>query len=181
VDKNLTFDNIKVNSEKLKKGSELFDIFVMVKNSEKLSLKDVINVNNKFLILDFEKCEIVFRYSKELLQFFAQFKNYTFDEIKKFLFSLKCDTIIKKFRMERVESYNEKFLFKHYSFFEEKPIKDKDSLFNYFKRGLSFNNEYLSYKTDILIDNQKKELLIVGTLFTDYLNFIEKIKEVADE
>ena len=39
----------------------------------------------------------------------------------------------------------------------------------------------LPYETDILIDNQKKELLIVGTLFTDYLNFIEKIKEVADE
>ena len=153
----------------------------MVKNSEKLSLKDVINVNNKFLILDFEKCEIVFRYSKELLQFFTQFKNYTFDEIKKVLFSLKCDTIIKKFRMERVESYNEKFLFRYHSFFEEKPIGDKDNLFNYFKRGLSFNEEYLSYKTDVLIDNQKKELLIVGTLFTDYLNFIEKIKEVTDE
>ena len=172
----LKYDNIKLNKQKLSKYSKLFDVFITIKEKQELKLSSILNVENKFIILDFKTNEIVLKYSKELLQFFKEFLGYSFDDIKKLLKTLKFDSMLDKFNVSKVENFNKEFLYKNYkNFYIDKFLTDE--IFTQFEYGLSFNKDYLAYKTDVLIDEKLNEFILIGDIYNNYINIFESIKE----
>lgn len=153
--------SIKVDESKLKEASKIFNVYIAVENH--LQLIEVINLNNRFIILDFEKEEIVFRYSKELFLFFTQLISLSLKDIKKMINSLKVDILIKKFDTISIKEFNKSFLYKH-------------KLLNIdYRYGLNFYDEYLSFMTDY----ENKKMLIVGDIYTNYNELLDFIKEAG--
>ena len=158
---NLNNKFIKADKSKLKKASEIFDVYIALETN--LELKEVINFNNRFIILDFEKEEIVFRYSKELFLFFTQLISFKLKDIKKMINNLKVDILIKKFDTISIKEFNKSFLYKH-------------KLLNLeYRYGLNFYDNYLS----LIRDYNDKKLLIVGDIYTDYNQLLDFIKEAG--
>ena len=158
---NLDNISIKVDESKLQEASKIFDVYIAVENH--LQLIEVINLNNRFIILDFEKEEIVFRYSKELFLFFTQLISLSLKDIKKMINNLKVDILIKKFDTISIKEFNKSFLYKH-------------KLLNIdYRYGLNFYDEYLSFMTDY----ENKKMLIVGDIYTNYNELLDFIKEAG--
>jgi heat-inducible transcriptional repressor len=159
---NLKYDGIKINSSKLEEIANKFNVFVAIRKKEFITLKRVINFQNKFIILDFSEYEVVFRYSSEVFHFFTQFINFNIDELKKIVFSLKLNFFYKKLSIIEYNNFNKKFLYEHYKdFLIDKLISDE--VFNQFKKGLSFNKKFLTYKIDAIIDEEESEFIMIGS------------------
>jgi len=173
---NLRYKDIKVDKTKLSKISSTFDVFMSIKKSEELSLNSVLKVGKRFIVLDFETDEIVLKYTDEMFQFFKEFINYSLDDIKKLLKVLKFDDVLSDKFSNKVETFNNNFLYKNYkNFYIDEFLTDK--VFTIFENGLSFNKNYLAYKTDIFIGGQKNEFILIGDIYNDYIDIFKSIKE----
>ena len=171
---NLKFNDIKISKDKLDKVAKNFDVFISIKQKEALTLKSIINVENRFIILDFEKEEIILRFSNEMFHFFQQFINYSLKDIQKALKLIKLDNIVNKFSINKYENFNREFLYKHYKEFEIDDLLS-DKIFDKFKNGLSFKNDFLAYK----IENKNIEFIVIGDIYNDYLKLFDSIKEAS--
>jgi heat-inducible transcriptional repressor len=171
---NLKYDGIDINSSSFEELADEFDLFLAVKEKEFVTLKSVINFRNRFVILDFEKYEVIFRYSSEIFNFFTQFINYSIDDLKKIVFSLNLNLFYKKLSIIEYNNFNKKFLYKHYQdFLIDELITDE--IFNHFKKGLSFNNDFMAYKIDTIIDKKESEFIMIGNIYNNYKNFFESL------
>jgi heat-inducible transcriptional repressor len=171
---NLKYDGIKINSSKLEEIANKFNVFVAIRKKEFITLKRVINFQNKFIILDFSEYEVVFRYSSEVFHFFTQFINFNIDELKKIVFSLKLNFFYKKLSIIEYNNFNKKFLYEHYKdFLIDKLISDE--VFNQFKKGLFFNKKFLTYKIDAIIDEEESEFIMIGSIYNNYIDFFESL------
>jgi heat-inducible transcriptional repressor len=151
-----------------------FDLFLAIREKEFVTLKSVINFRNRFVILDFEKYEVIFRYSSEVFHFFTQFIDYSIDDLKKIVFSLDLNLFYKKLSINEYKNFNKKFLYKHYQDFSiDKLITDE--IFNHFKNGLSFNNDFMAYKIDAVIDKKESEFVMIGSIYNNYINFFKSL------
>jgi len=75
--------NFSLNNFSFEKIPEEVNIYIKEKVFDNQLLKNVYNVNNKFIILEFEKDEVVYKYSNELFILFSSLKNILLDELKK--------------------------------------------------------------------------------------------------
>ena len=128
--------------------------------------------------MDFQKDEIVLKFSKELFHLFKQFENYNLEDIKKMLKLIKLDNMIKKFSINKVENFNREFLYKHYKEFSIDNLLG-EKIFEDFQKGLSFNKDYMVYKIDTFIDNKQSEFIVLGNIYNDYISLFNSIKEVG--
>ena len=171
---NLNFDKIKIKKSLLKDFSKEFDVFVTLKEKLNLTLNSVLNFNNRFIILEFEKEEIVFNYSEQLFRLLNELKGYSLENIIKFFKLLNLD-ITKFTLLFKIDSFNKEFLYKHYKEFQIDEILSNEIFER--EKGLQFKNNYLLYKIDTFIDNIENEFIVIGDIRTDYLNFFNSIKE----
>ena len=167
------FDNIDIKND-LHKIAKQFDVFIATKKHQNLYLKDIINVNNKFIILDFETKEVVLRYTKELFQLFVELEGYEISNIKKILNAINLE-LIDKFNIQDYKNYNKEFLYKHNKFDIDKLLSV--DAFEYIKKGLSFIDDSLIYKTNAIINNTKHEFIIIGDIYKDYTKIFNHLKE----
>jgi len=174
--KKLHFENIQISKSKLLEMAKSFDVFISYKEKQNLTLKNVFNVSNKFIILDFSRDEIVLKYENELFYLFKELINYNLDDIKKMLSLVKLDKIINKFSINKIENFNRSFLYKHYQDFKIDDLLS-DKIFNKFEYGISFNQDFLAYKIDAKIDKKESEFIIIGNVYNNYLNLFKSIKE----
>jgi len=174
----LKFNGIKISKSNLEKVAKDFDVFISIKEKETLVLKSIWKVDDRFLILDFSKAEVVLKYSKELFYLFNEFLNYSLEDIKKALKSLKLEMILDKFSINKVINFNREFLYKNY---KEFLIDDllSDKIFDNFQKGLSFNKNYLAYNIDAYIDNKPTEFIILGDIDNNYIDIFKSLKEVG--
>ena len=84
--------------ESLDKRCENFDIAVFVKIFENQLLKEVYNVNNKFIILEFENNEAVLKYDENVFNFLKSLKYMHVKEIVKLLKYYKLFELLKKIK-----------------------------------------------------------------------------------
>jgi len=171
---NLKYNGISIKNSSFEELANEFDLFLAIREKEFVTLKSVTNFQNRFVILDFEKYEIVFRYSSEVFHFFTQFLNYTIDDLKKIVMQLKLDMIYKKLSVSDYKNFNKEFLYKHYQEFSIDNLIT-DEVFNQFKKGLSFNGDFMAYNIDAVIDEKESELIVIGNLYNDYKNFFEAL------
>ena len=175
---NLNFDNIKISKSNLDEISKYFDVFISIKEKQNLTLEHVFNVANRFIILDFKENEVVLKFSNELFQLFNELKFYSLDDIRKVLKMIKLDNLVNKFAIDKIESFNRAFLYKHYEEFEIDDLLS-DKIFDKFQKGISLNKNYLAYKIDAKVNNLQSEFIILGDIHTNYKEIFKSIKEVG--
>lgn len=89
--------NVNIEDEKsLIDGSKFFGLYSIVRVENKNKLLNVFNIENKFLLLQFEEGEIVFKYERLLEAFLTQFNGYNLVDLLKVSIDNRVDKLSKK-------------------------------------------------------------------------------------
>ena len=157
----------------LKKLAEELDIYIMIEMFENQLLVDVYNLNNKFIILEFEKDEVVFKYDHNLYTFFKSVKGMLLDELKKYLLHLGLKKEYEKIKkLYKYVDYNKKFIYKENidnDLFEVYEI-------NKFPKGISFIDHYLIFKDILNEEKMFTHILLFGNVYTDFFQITKPMK-----
>ncbi|ACM93389.1 putative heat-inducible transcription repressor HrcA [Nautilia profundicola AmH] len=157
----------------LREKAEELDIYVMIEMFENQLLVNVYNLNNKFIVLEFEKDEVVFKYDDNLYTLFKSVKGILLDELRKYLLHIglkKEYESIKK--LYKYEAFNKKFIYK------EDINTESFEKFNFssYPKGISFFDDYLIFKTMKNSNNVYKNILLVGNIYTDFFEVTKPVK-----
>jgi heat-inducible transcriptional repressor len=127
---------------------------------------------DKFIILEFEKHEFIFKYDENLFIFFKSLEKNNISEIIKYLKYLNLTEILKKIdTIYEYLCYNQKRLFEFSQLIDIKAFINFE--FNHIHQGLNFLDEVIVYKGLIDIDNKKCEYVLVGDIYSNFLNLIK--------
>jgi len=159
----------------LKALSDELDIYIMIEMFENQMLVEVYNLNNKFIVLEFEKDEIVYKYDDNLYTLLSSLKGMLLDELKKYLFHIG---LVKEYKalkkLYTKEAYNKKFIY----------INDLDEYDDFnleeIEKGMHFFKNYLLLRDIVSDKNVFKNFLIIGDVYTDFFA-ITKAKEGLNE
>ncbi|TQR28931.1 HrcA family transcriptional regulator [Campylobacter sp. MIT 99-7217] len=178
----LIINNVKLLAELAKE----FEIYCLVYAGRDLILQEIESVNNKFLVLDFNKEEVVLKFDPKAHIFLQELVGLDFFSIENLALRLKFDELLQKlsslgqslslFRTNEKRAYqiyqNDEFvklldahIHQHFkSWLEFSP------LFNEGFMGLLFEAEFLGKQANIIL---------AGSVYTDFKKVINHIKEVA--
>jgi len=162
-----------IKDESLKELCEELDIYVMIEMFENQLLIDVYNLNNKFIILEFEKDEVVFRFDNHLYTFFSSVKGMLLDELRKYLLHiglLKEYDALKK--LYKYQAFNRKFIYNN----RLNPDFFENFEFHKFPKGISFLNDYLVLRTIQNHNKLYKHILLIGSIYTDFFEVTKPVK-----
>ena len=159
----------------LKTLSNELDIYIMIEMFENQMLIEVYNLNNKFIVLEFEKDEIVYKYDNDLYTLLNSLKGMLLDELKKYLHHIGLIKECKALKnLYTKECYNKKFIYKN-----NLDKYDENNLEN-IEKGMHFFKNYLLLRDIIYDKNVFKNFLIIGDVYTDFFA-ITKAKEGLNE
>jgi heat-inducible transcriptional repressor len=163
-----TFENIDIDFENLEEKIIENNLYFAARIFENELLKKVYKYD-KFVILEFEKNEFIFRYDENLYTFLKSLEGISFDQIRNYLEYLNLSEIFRKidFIYEYL-CYNQKRLFELSQVIDIKPFIKFE--FNSIKKGLNFMNEVLVYKNLKKIDNKWFEYILIGDIYSNFLN-----------
>ncbi len=171
-------DRVVLTDTDLNKKAQELDIYIMIEMFENQLLVDVYNLNNRFVILEFEKDEVVFRYDSNLYILFKSVKGMLLDELKKYLLHIGLEKEYEKIKsLYKYKAFNKKFLYKNGI---ESEVFETYR-FSSFPRGVSFVEDYLIMRD---IQNTKREfrhILLMGSVYTDFFEITKPVKEGMDE
>ena len=159
----------------LKTLSKELDVYIMIEMFENQMLIEVYNLNNKFIILEFEKDEIIYRYDENLYILLNSLKGMLLDELKKYLFHIGLNKECKALKkLYNKETYNKKFIYKN-------NLDEYDNInLEKIEKGIHFFNNYLLLQDIVYNRDVFKQFLIIGDVYTNFFA-ITKAKEGLNE
>jgi heat-inducible transcriptional repressor len=167
--KNRTIDT----DSDLKQLSEELDIYIMIEMFENQLLVEVYNLNNKFIVLEFEKDELIFRYDDNLYTLFKSMKGILLDELKKYLLHIGLKKEYEKIKsLYKYVSFNKKFIYTNDIDF--RPFENYE--FNAFNNGINFISDYLVFKTMKNNDSKFSNIVMIGNVYTDFFEITKPVK-----
>jgi len=156
-----------------KQISEELDIYIMIEMFENQLLVEVYNLNNKFIVLEFEKDEVVFRYDPNLYTFFSSVKGMLLDELRKYLLHIG---LVKEYQslknLYKYHTYNNRFIYSR----ELEPEIFERYEFERFPKGISFLNDCLVFRTIENSNRVFKHILLIGNIYTDFFEITKPVK-----
>jgi len=162
-------ENIEIDLEKLKDLSEKFDIAVIAKIFENQMLMNIYNLNNKFIVLEFENDEAVIRYSDEIYNFLKSLINLYVKDLEKLFERYKLNLLLKKIKNFQKElNFNEKLL---YNKFDKINLDFLNQIDN-----MKFIDNILIKKFKIYNDKKEIEVYLIGDVYTDFLSLFDFMK-----
>ena len=164
--------SIDILNEKCKE----FDIFAYIKIFENQLLYNIYNVQNKFIVLEFENDELVIKYQKEIFDLLNSFKMMYISDLQKIFFKYKIDILnekLKKFNKDI--KINEKLL---YNSFNNLNLNNLSYINNI---KIDYKNRLIIKKTEFSKDNKNFEIYLIGDIYSDFLSLFELIKEGKNE
>ncbi len=154
-----------------KKAKEL-DIYILIEMFENQLLVEVYNLNNKFIILEFEKDEVIFKYDSNLYNLLKSLKGMLLDELKKYLLHIG---LIREYEhiktLYALRELNKKFIYKE-NLENEFESVEVDKISN----GISFFENYVVFKTLQSNENMFKHFILLGNVYTDFLSIVKPMK-----
>jgi len=150
------------------------DIFAYVKMFDNQMLVNVHNYKNKYIILEFENDEVVFKYSDNLYLFLSSLNGLYLNDIKNIFEKYKLDNIKKLDNLYEYATFNQKIL---YNYCNEVDLSDFN-IINYLhssKESL-LKNGAMYYKLNATIDKKSVEAIFVADVYCDFLDLISSIK-----
>jgi heat-inducible transcriptional repressor len=153
-----------------KEMSEEFDVFIMIEMFENQVLMEVYNLNNKFIVLEFEKDELVIKYDDNLFILFSSLKGIYLDELKKYLLHLNLNKLVEKIKsLYKKVSFNKKFLYQNV----KNTLLFENYKFEEIPNGISFMENLLVYKQQVKNSTTFLNIALVGDIYTDFFRFMK--------
>ncbi len=150
------------------------DIFAYIKMFDNQMLVNVHNYKDRYIILEFENDEVVFKYNDNLYLFMTNLTGLYLNDIKHIFEKYKLDNIKKIDNLYEYASFNQKIL---YNYCNEFDLSD----FNIIKQLHSSKNSFLKsgamcYRLDAKAQDKCVEAVFVADVYSDFLDLISSIK-----
>ena len=162
--------------EVLEKECKDYKIVALIKIFENQVLNEVYNVNNKFIVLEFENEEAVIKYDENIFNLLKSLKFLELKELIKIFKHYKINNLLKK-----VKNFQKNYIF------------NQNLLYNKFNNiNLSFLNHiddsHINYDEKIFIKkyyinnkNKEIELFFIGDIYSDFLSLFDSMKGGENE
>jgi heat-inducible transcriptional repressor len=180
-------EEINISSiEELREWVREFDIYCMVRLEDDVKLSEIINVDDRFLLIVFEGKSVVLKYNEKVEKFLNGLIGYDIEKVKEIslnvgLYDLKkkieqllADNIILK---EKEEILYE--MVKSSGYYNNIKNFMDSSLFDRLKNGVYFEElvpqGYMAIKYNTEVDKKEANLFCLGRANKDYKEFIRAI------
>lgn len=183
----LNFDLSFVNLQALKYFAKELGLTVFLKKEKEDLLKNLINVENKYIIVEFSSFAISIKYSEALFRFLGDFIGIASKDILKVSKDIGAyelyNSINKSLQNDDFEIFNyREFLNLALNYdFDEFTINSflKGHIMEELKEGLYFNKflpqNYMGLCKFFKINNEDVKMFVIGELSKDYEYFFEQI------
>lgn len=176
-----TQNNINIsNLDKVKSASNEYQVFCNIKIITDEILKEVINFNDKYIILVFSSKEAALPYSKQIHSFIKNMINYQIQDIKTLAKSVCANTLYE--RLESISSariFNFGFRFLDFMVDENEALEIfKSKIYSRLKNGFITENikeGYLGILHNINLNGEYGKMFVAGKLKCDYKAFYQDI------
>lgn len=174
-----------LDEENLERISSKFKIYMML-FSDKDTLLNVINCQDRFIILEFKSGEIIIKYKDKIYSFLNNLYGTSLKDLELIsrqigLFELKSK--LEEFKYSKVEfKANEELAFE---IFKDKRFKKlfEPSIISMLKGNIIyepfFDSGFMGLKLNVTYKNKNATLFCASSLYENYLSFLEQIQEVA--
>lgn len=177
--------NIK-NGNFLKELSKEFEIYCLVYGGRSLVLREVLDLNTKFIVLDFKEEELVLKYEKEAWNFLQRLIGLDLFSIEKIAFRVHFVDLVEKIASLRQNLIyyrsNEERAYQIYQNDEFVKLLDC-GVHRYFKESLVFEplfkEGFMGLKVDAHFLGEDVNIILAGSVYTDYKKILQYIKEAA--
>jgi len=172
--------------EELKEWVGEFDIYCMLQLKDDLKLSEIVNVDNRFLLIIFDEKSIVLKYNEKVEKFLntligydiAKVKDISINvglyELKKKIEQLLADNIVLKEKEEVLYD-----MAKVSGFYSNLKSFMNSSLFDNLQNGVYFEElvpqGYMAIKCSTTVDEKDANLFCLGEANKDYKEFIRAI------
>ncbi len=180
-------DEIEVSSiDELRNWVREFDIYCMLQLKDDIKLSEIINVEDRFLLIVFEDRSVVLKYNEKVEKFLNSLIGYEIEKIKDIsinvgLYELKrkidnllMDNIVLKEREEVLYD-----MAKGSEFYQNIKSFMNSSLFEHLQNGIYFEElvpqGYLAIKCDTTVDEKEANIFCLGRANKDYNEFFKAI------
>lgn len=161
------------------------EVFLLFKKKISQKLTEIQNVQDRYLILIFEKGEILLPYNSRLERFLSELIGLDIDEIKNIAYQVMAHGALKKMNHLQNEELryfgleNIDFLIQsphyHELFFEILEGRIFDKVQSSILFDPIFPEGYMGILQNVIQNRQEYKMLCIGTLMVDYQNFYEQI------
>jgi len=170
------------NPNLLKLLSNKLEIYAMVFESKTQTLNEVLNLNNRFLILSFSEDEIALKFNSKVEKFLSNLIGIDLDRLE-----LTCMQVgLNELRNKIAELKRTKI-----RFLENEKIA-LEIFGESFKNALSpsfemvfdsnlvfFGENYLGMKLGVNFEGKEAKMLCAGSIYNDYERFLNNLKDAA--
>ena len=183
----LNFDISDINLKALQYCASEVEVSVFIKKEKSDILKDILNVQNKYMMLEFSSFAISVKFSDALFRFLQDMRGLTLKDILRISKDVGaydvCEAINASLQNSDFEIFNYKeFLHLALTYnFDELTINKflKGQILDELKEGLYFENflpiGYIGICHYCKINNEEVKMLVIGQLPKDYEYFYNKI------
>lgn len=180
-------DKIKVSSiEELRNWVKEFDIYCMLQLKNDLKLSEIINVEDRFLLIVFEDKSVVLKYNEKVERFLNSLIGYDMSKVKDISINVGLYELKKKIENLLMENIvlkeKEEVLYemaKNSSFYQNIKSFMNSSLFDNLQNGVYFEElvpqGYMAIKCNTTVDKKDADLFCLGKANKDYKEFIRAI------
>ncbi|ARR00746.1 MULTISPECIES: HrcA family transcriptional regulator [Campylobacter] len=162
------------------------DIYCMIFENQKLFLKDVLNLKDRFLVLDFNTQSISIKFSSKVEKFLSNLIGVSLEELDHISMQVGLSELRVKIKALKREEIlfqeNEKIAFEICKDDSIKAILDP-SFGNNFNGNLAFSplfsTGYMGLKTDVIYQGKPAIMLCASSVYSDYEKFLSMLKEAA--
>ncbi len=180
-------DKIKVSSiEELRNWVKEFDIYCMLQLKNDLKLSEIINVEDRFLLIVFEDKSVVLKYNEKVEKFLNSLIGYDMSKVKDISINVGLYELKKKIENLLMENIvlkeKEEVLYemaKSSNFYQNIKGFMNSSLFDNLQNGVYFEElvpqGYMAIKYNTTVDKKDANLFCLGKANKDYKEFIRAI------
>ena len=160
-----------ISIDELNTKCEEFDIFAYIKIFDNQLLQNIYNVENKFIVLEFENEEMVIKYQKEIFDLLNSFKMMSITDLQKIFFKYKILFLLEKLKkFNKLIKINEKLLYNNFNNLNLNNL----SYINNIK--IDYKNKSITKKIEFSKDNKNFEIYLIGDIYSDFLSLFETMK-----
>ncbi|MGG7047854.1 MULTISPECIES: HrcA family transcriptional regulator [unclassified Campylobacter] len=170
----------------LKILSDKYEVYTMIYAQFEQNLIEILNVKNRFLVLNFTKDEIVLKYDTRVEKFLQNIGEVSLDKLE-----LICSQVgLSELRSKIRELKRAKILFQENEIFAYKMFEDErfkmilePSFATHMSDGLNFDpifeSQYLGLKLRVKFSGETSTMICAGSVYNDYIKLLKQIREAA--
>ena len=183
----LNFSMDSIDLDMLEMLSKKMDISIFIKQSSSSKLVNLINVEDRYMILEFEKFFITIKYMPPLFKFLTDMLGFEIEQIMDISKQVGAYELYNELNQKMANTAYEVVNIKNYLRFAVKNNLGEDEIQSFLRgdimqklrEGIYFEEllpqGYIGICHDTTIGNEEIKLLVVGELSKDYEYFYERV------